>query len=65
MKVYQYLESPHLDVQAELGANFYDCVRDAVRLAANEWRNVTLHQNGKRYRINCNDLLTLAREEKE
>jgi hypothetical protein len=43
-------------IAAKLGTPFGACVRDAIALAATEWRNVTFDFAGVRYKVLVNDL---------
>ena len=51
-----------IKVSAVCGANVGDCMRDAIKLAADEWRNVRLIHNGREYLIQPNTLLESCRE---
>lgn len=51
-----------IKVTAKSGANLSQCVIDAVKLAANEWRNIRLIHNDIEYEIKANDLLLLAKK---
>ena len=53
-----------LHISSNLGASIGECMKEAVLLAAQEWRNVTLTHNGKKYRVLCNDLLGCVLEVK-
>lgn len=51
------IEIIELKISALPGAHIGDCMKDAIELAAKEWRNVRLRHNGKDYTIKVNDLL--------
>ena len=59
MKIFEITE---LKVSALPGSSINDCMREAIELAAKEWRNVTLRHNGKEYRVKPNDLLASITE---
>lgn len=52
----------YIDIEAMSGASISQAIREAIVIAATEWRNVRLHHNGKVIRIEVNDLFNAARE---
>jgi hypothetical protein len=46
-----------IHVEANSGAAIGDCLRDCMKLAINEWRNVELKHNDRIYRIKVNAML--------
>lgn len=51
------IEITEVVVHATAGANVGVALREAIALAANEWRNVRLIHNNKEYTVKVNDLL--------
>ncbi len=58
---YDSMETVALHVTAKAGTSIGEAMRDAIRLASTEWRNVTLVFNGLEYRVLVNDLLQAVR----
>lgn len=56
------IEIVELRVTALPGAAIGTCLQDAIRLAADEWRNVRLSHDGKDYLVRPNELLLSVRE---
>jgi hypothetical protein len=56
------IEIVEIKVQATIGADIGNCMRDAIKLAADEWRNVRLCHNGREYTIQPNELLASCKE---
>ena len=52
-----FIEITEIVVHATSGANVGHALKDAIALAANEWRNVRLIHNNKEYTVKVNDLL--------
>jgi hypothetical protein len=50
----------HIELEACVGAGLDDCRREAVLMAATEWREVVLTHGGVRYRIKPDDILLHA-----
>jgi len=65
MKKYDSITVIKIMVNASSGAHLTNCIKDAVHLAVENWMNVELEHNGRTYRINVNDILTLAEKVKE
>lgn len=59
-----YTRVTELHICAQPGSSIGDCTREAVLLACQEWRNVTLTHNGRQYRVLCNDLIGCVKEHK-
>ena len=51
-----------IKTSSKMGTEIGACLRDAICLAAKEWRNVEMKHNGKVYVINVNDLLGSVEE---
>ena len=49
-------------VHAEPGASLGACMQEAIKLAASEWRNVSLSHNGSEYGIEVNELYAAVKK---
>ena len=56
------IEIVEIRVSGRPGTSIEKCVREAIKLAATEWRNVRLRFNDKQYIILVNDLLSTVME---
>jgi len=52
-------------VSARAGSAIGDCLREAILIAVEEWRNVVLVHNNVSYRVCPNDLIASVDKEKE
>ena len=53
----EHIEVIEIRVSARPGASINNCLKDSIKLAATEWRNVRLRFNDDQFIINVNSLL--------
>jgi hypothetical protein len=58
----EFIEIEFIQVSADKGVSSGNAFRDAIILAATEWKNVNLKFNDKTYRIGPNDLYASVKE---
>ena len=58
----EFIEIEFIQVSADKGVSSGNAFRDAIILAATEWKNINLIFNGKTYRIGPNDLYASVKE---
>lgn len=54
------IEITEISVRAIPGSHVNDCIKEAIELAAKEWRNVRLKHNDDEYLIRPNNLFATA-----
>jgi hypothetical protein len=52
----KHIEIEKIVVHAESGSTLTNCIRECIKLAAEEWKQVELIHNEKIYKINPDDL---------
>lgn len=55
----EHIHVIEVHVHPDPGAEIGDCFREAIEMAAREWRNVVLCYDGVAYRVRPNDLLSV------
>jgi hypothetical protein len=59
---FKNIEVVEIRMAALPGAEIGFCLRDAMRRAVQEWKNVSLTHNGREYKIEVNAMLASIRE---
>jgi len=59
------LEIVHIEAHAIPGGEIGRCIKEAIEIAVEYWQNVIFSHNGKRYRIDVNDLVGCVKEEEK
>lgn len=61
----KHITVTELKSERKQGSPICECMKEAIVLAANEWRNVVVEHNNRKYIVKPNDLIVSVKESQD